>query len=267
MVEQAIYQHAKQWAFEAGEILRQAVKGELTVEYKTSAADLVTEKDKEIEQFFLDKINTHYPEHFLLGEEGVQQQQTYQPEDEIVWLVDPIDGTTNFVHTKSNFSISVAVYIKGKPTVGVIYDPIKDEMFHVLAGQGLYVDEEKVPAVATNKQMEEALFCLNHLWLAPNDDLNEQPLQQMVREIRGFRCIGSAALELAYVATGRMDGAIYNGLGAWDFGAAYVMLKEQGIACTTLKGEEVYPFGHATLITASKKLHQQVLANYIELKH
>ncbi|MBM7542749.1 inositol monophosphatase family protein [Amphibacillus cookii] len=264
--EEMMYQHAKEWAYEAGVILREAITQEIDIEYKTSAADLVTEKDKEIERFFASKIKTYYPTHYLLGEEGVEKSGDYQPEHEVVWVVDPIDGTTNFVHTKANFSVSVAIYIEGKPTVGVIYDPVKDEMFHVLAGRGLYIDQKPAAPVVEKKSIEESLFCVNHLWLAPNDDLNEKKLQQLVGDSRGFRCIGSAALELAYVATGRIDGALYNGLGAWDFGAAYVMLQEQGLTCTTLAGAPVYYFDHSSILVASQTLHQKLLNQYIDVK-
>ncbi|WP_067844334.1 inositol monophosphatase family protein [Amphibacillus sediminis] len=267
MTHQEIYQLAKEWTYEAGEILRKAVTEQLTVEYKTSAADLVTEKDKEIERFFANKINQVFPTHFLLGEEGVQKDQAYQPEEETVWIVDPIDGTTNFVHTKANFSISVAVYVKGEPVIGIIYDVIKDEMFHVLVGAGLYINDRPAETALAEREIEEALICINHLWLAPNPYINEIKMQKMVGDIRGFRCIGSAALELAYVATGRMDGAIFNGLGPWDYAAGYVMLKEQGLVCTTTAGDVINPYQHSPILAASQALHTKILNDYIELKN
>ncbi|WP_167553337.1 inositol monophosphatase family protein [Evansella clarkii] len=259
-----IYEAAKEWAYEAGRNLKDAVTRELEVEYKTSAADLVTEKDKEIEAFFAEKIKESFPGHFLLGEEGAAGEQgDYEPENEIVWLVDPIDGTTNFVHTKRNFCVSVGIFVQGKPVAGVIYDPMADEMFHALAGEGVYLNEERIDKQINGPSSEQALISMNHLWLAPNDYLEEQPLQKMATEIRGFRCIGSAALEMAYVAVGRFDGAIFAGLGPWDFGAAYVLLKEQGMELSTLSGEDIYVFKHSSVLTAHKNLHKKVCAEYI----
>lgn len=267
MDNQKIYDLAKKWAYEAGENLKKAVTQDLVVEYKTSAADLVTEKDKEIELFFSNKIKEVFPEHYLLGEESFSLDSTnYNPSEATVWLVDPIDGTTNFVHNKRNFSVSVGVYHKGEPLVGIIYDPMSDEMFHVLSGEGLYLNDQRMTLPENEKSIEQALVCINHLWLAPNKFLHEQPLQKMVNEIRGFRCIGSAAIELAYVAVGRMDGAIFNGLGPWDFGAAYVMLKEQGIRFTTVAGDEVNVFKHSSVLTATSTLHETIRSQYIELK-
>lgn len=262
-----LYRLAKEWTLEAGTNLRQAVVQEVEVEYKTSAADLVTQKDKEIERFFSKKIKEAFPDHFLLGEEGVSEgQSAYDPQKETVWLVDPIDGTTNFVHNKRNFSISVGVYHEGEPLVGIIYDVMSDEMFHVLIGNGLYVNETRVEPISEEKTYEQALIAMNHLWLAPNDYLAEQPLQQMVQEIRGFRCIGSAALELAYVAVGRFEAAIFNGLGPWDFGAASVLLQEQGVEFTTVSGDPVNVFKHSSVLTATKTLHGTIQSRYIELK-
>ncbi|PYZ92035.1 inositol monophosphatase [Salipaludibacillus keqinensis] len=267
MEYQEIYRLTKEWAYEAGEILREAVSQEITVEYKTSAADLVTEKDKEIEAFFANKINETFPHHFLLGEEGVASNQAdYDPHNEIVWLVDPIDGTTNFVHNKRNFCISVGVFDRGQPIVGVVYDPMADQLFHTLKGNGVFIDDEFIKPSTMAPTSEQALISMNHLWLAPNEYLHEQPLQKMATDIRGFRCLGSAALELANVAVGRLDGAIFIGLGPWDFGAAYVLLKEQGIHITTVDGEQIDVFHPSSVLTAKKELHHSIRSNYIRTK-
>ncbi|WP_416150395.1 inositol monophosphatase family protein [Salipaludibacillus sp. HK11] len=264
---QVIYRLTKEWVYEAGAVLKQAVTQDIAVEYKTSAADLVTEKDKEIESFFANKIKQTFPTHYLLGEEGVVSEQgNYNPRKEVVWLVDPIDGTTNFVHNKRNFCVSVGIYDCGKPIIGVIYDPLADEMFHVLSGNGVYLNDRRMDPCEQSPTYEQALFSMNHLWLAQNDYLQEQPLQQMATDIRGFRCLGSAALELAYVATNRLDGALFIGLGPWDFGAAYVLLLEQGMTVTTAKGEEIDVFNHSSLFTAFKGLHQTIQSKYIRTK-
>ncbi|WP_223292213.1 inositol monophosphatase family protein [Salipaludibacillus neizhouensis] len=267
MNKQEIYRFTKEWVYEAGVILRESVTMDLEVEYKTSAADLVTEKDKEIEMFFVKKINATFPNHYILGEEDTaSDQKDYNPQNEVVWLVDPIDGTTNFVHQKRNFCISVGVYDNGKPVVGVIYDPISDEMFHALAGEGVYLNDQRMKLPSKVTTYEQALISMNHLWLAPNDFLCEQPIQQMATDIRGFRYIGSAALELAYVSVGRLDGAIFAGLGSWDFGAGYILLQEQGLSVTTLAGDGIDFFKPSSLLTSSKELHQVVQSNYIRLK-
>lgn len=267
MKYEEIYHYTKKWAYEAGEVLRQAVLEDVTVEYKTSAADLVTEKDKEIEAFFVNQINSVFPNHFILGEEGAASgQAAYDPRNEVVWLVDPIDGTTNFVHQKRNFCISIGVFDRGKPVVGVIYDPIAEEMFHALTGNGVYLNNKRIEKNLPASTYEQALISMNHLWLAPNNYLQEQPLQQMTNDIRGFRCIGSAALELAYVAIGRLDGAIFIGLGPWDFGAGYVLLQERGIEVSTVSGKELDLFRHSSVVTAAKSLHEVIQSTYIRPK-
>ncbi|MGP4073436.1 inositol monophosphatase family protein [Piscibacillus sp. B03] len=265
MDQNLIFEKAKEWTLEAGEILRTAVKEVVDVEYKTSAADLVTNKDQEIEKYFADKIKNNFSNHFLLGEEGtVQELKKYDPYNETVWVIDPIDGTTNFVHLKCNFSISVAVYHKGIPVLGIIYDPIKDEMFHTLCGQGVFVNNEVLPKPDQSVTLEQAVLSMNHLWLAPNPYLNFKPLQTLVNQIRGFRCIGSAALELAYVAAGRLDGAIFIGLGPWDYSAGLIMLKEQGYQITTVTNEQVPLFNHSSILVSHQTLHHEIYVQYME---
>lgn len=193
-----VYQTAKEWTLEAGEILRKATTETFKVEYKTSAADLVTEKDKQIEKFFIDKIKETYPTHFLLGEEGLASDQIFDYKNEIVWVVDPIDGTTNFVQQQRNFAISVGIYENGNPKIGLVYDPIADELFHAQIGQGAYLNDQLLPK-QQERRLEEAMVSINQLWVISNERVNHTMFEQIIREARGTRYIGSAALEIAYL--------------------------------------------------------------------
>ncbi|PYZ99048.1 inositol monophosphatase [Alteribacter lacisalsi] len=263
MDQSAIHRFAVALAKEAGLMLMDSLTQNIAAEYKTSAADLVTEMDRKIECFFAEKVNTEFPEHMILGEEGtVTDQRSYIPEEETVWLIDPIDGTTNFVHQKRNFAISVGVYHKGSPIAGVIFDPAEGECFHALSGEGAWLNETKLERLSPTSE-EEALIAMNSLWLVPNEYADFEKMQSLVSKVRGVRCQGSAALELAHVACGRLDGSIAFGLGPWDFGAGLVLLKEVGAVVTTSGNDSIYPFDHSSVIAAKPGLHEILAASYL----
>lgn len=255
-----IYETAKAWTLEAGEILRNATKETVKVEYKTSAADLVTQKDKEIEQFFIDRIATNYPEHFLLGEEGLASDQEYDPNQEIVWIVDPIDGTTNFVHQKRNFAISVGIYEYGKPKIGFVYDPVADELFHAQVGQGAYLNNQLLPRLP-QKTLEEANISINQLWLVPNTYVDYTIFASMIQKARGTRYIGSAALEIAYVASGRLDTYIDFRLSSWDIAGGMVILGEVDGLMKTVDDKDINVFNPGITFFSNKHVLDEVYLN------
>ncbi|QOR67721.1 inositol monophosphatase [Cytobacillus suaedae] len=255
-----IYETAKAWTLEAGEILRKATKETIRVEYKTSAADLVTQKDKEIEQFFIDRIASTYPTHYLLGEEGLASDQEYEPNQEIVWIVDPIDGTTNFVHQKRNFAISVGIYENGKPRIGFVYDPIAEELFHAQVGQGAYLNDQPLPKLP-EKTLEEANVSINQLWLVPNTYVDYTIFTSMVQKARGTRYIGSAALEIAYVASGRLDTYIDFRLSSWDIAGGMVILGEVDGLMKTVDDKNIDVFNPGITFFSNKQVLDEIYLN------
>lgn len=258
-----IYTLARSWTLEAGKRLREGLEDTLEIEYKTSAADIVTHKDREIEEFFIEKISKEFPEHYVLGEEGMATRKEYNPKDEIVWIIDPIDGTTNFVHQKQNFSISIAVYEKGEPRIGIIYDPIHDECFHALKGRGSFLNDRKLESLEGG-MVEEAVLGINALWLTPNATIDHLKLQSLVRHVRGTRSVGSAALELAYVACGRLDGYLTLRLSPWDFAAGLVILDELGASMTTIDNQKIDVFSKSTIFVGKEKVHQEIMRRFIQ---
>jgi myo-inositol-1(or 4)-monophosphatase len=254
-----IYETAKQWTMEAGEILKKATTETFQIEYKTTAADLVTEKDKEIEQFFIDKIISTYPSHFLLGEEGLAKDQVFNPANEIVWVVDPIDGTTNFVHQQRNFAISVGIYENGLPKIGLVYDPIGNELFHAQVGKGAYLNDKYLLKLV-DKPLEEAIISMNQLWLISNEKVNHQLFEQVIRQARGTRYLGSAALEIAYVACGRLDTYFDFRLSPWDIAGGMVILQEVGGIMKNLENQQVDVFSPGTTIFSNKHVFAEIIS-------
>lgn len=259
---QQVYESVKAWTKEAGRNLRDSLAQPLHVDFKTSEADLVTEKDREIEQFFIQKIKAAYPHHRIIGEEGMLAEKQYNPTDEIVWLIDPIDGTTSFVHQQENFAISIAVYEKGQPKIGVVYDPIKDELFHALQGHGAYLNDKELKPLEETP-VKHSLIGINSLWLVPNDLYDYTKFHALIQDLRGTRIIGSAALEMAAVACGRLNGFICLRLSPWDYAAGLVILNEVGAVTTSIDGSSVQMFKASSIFTGNRALHEEILTRYL----
>src|SRR5699024_4186314 len=140
---ESIFNQAKQWVLEAGEMIRININEPLTVDTKTSTNDLVTTVDKHTEQHYADNIKKTDPNHIILSEEGFGDELLSL--DGTVWIIDPIDGTMNFVHQKRNFAISIGIYQDGVGDIGFIYDVMSDVLYSAKKGEGAYKDDVKLP--------------------------------------------------------------------------------------------------------------------------
>lgn len=245
----------------AGELSLRRMKQPFTVEYKTSASDLVTAVDKEVEKHVIDAILRQYPEHGILGEE---RTFTGDPgEYDTLWVIDPIDGTTNFVHQQINFAVSIAVYHKGEGLIGVVYDPSRDEMFHAVKGQGAYLNGQRLRLEKT-VSLEEALLCTSVFWNKQAEQIGiDLIVKKLAGKVRGMRLLGSAALEMAYVAAGRLDGYVSLSLNAWDFGAGRILVEEAGGKVTTMDGKPL-PFDRKSSVMACNTTFYEELQHYIQ---
>ncbi len=245
----------------AGELSLRRMKQPFTVEYKTSASDLVTAVDKEVEKHVIDAILRQYPEHGILGEE---RTFTGDPgKYDTLWVIDPIDGTTNFVHQQINFAVSIAVYHKGEGLIGVVYDPSRDEMFHAVKGQGAYLNGQRLRLEKT-VSLEEALLCTSVFWNKQAEQMGiDLIVKKLAGKVRGMRLLGSAALEMAYVAAGRLDGYVSLSLNAWDFGAGRILVEEAGGKVTTMDGKPL-PFDRKSSVMACNTTFYEELQHYIQ---
>ncbi len=263
LVLQKLDRYAKALIKEAGTKIRHSFASELAIESKADANDLVTNIDKEIEQFFIKHIRTDYPEHLILGEEGFGDNLSTL--DGYVWLLDPIDGTMNFIHQQRNFAISLGIYKDGVGVLGYIYDVMHDELYSSQKGSGAYLNDEPIPVLEPTT-ISEAIIGLNASWVIPNPYIENEGLIRLVKDARGIRSYGSAALELAYVATGRIDAYMSMRLSPWDIAGGAVIAEEVGAVATNLKGQKLQFLGQDTFLVARKSLHDSLLSNYISLK-
>jgi len=255
--------YAKHWVLEAGKRIRDSFSKELLIQTKSNPDDLVTNIDKETEQFFIRKISHQFPSHQILGEEGLGDEVSSL--SGVVWIIDPIDGTMNFVHQQRNFAISVAVFEDGVGKIGIIYDVVNDELFHAARGAGAYVNGLKIKPLSETP-INEAIIGINATWLMENKRIDHHVFVPLVKAVRGTRSYGSAALEIAYVVTGRLDAYISMRLSPWDFAAGIVLIEEVGGVATTLDGKPLNLLQENTIFFAKRNLHKEITTKYINGK-
>ncbi|MFT4416064.1 inositol monophosphatase family protein [Fredinandcohnia humi] len=258
-----IDRYAKQWIKEAGERIRNSFKMELIIETKSNPDDLVTNIDKETEQFFIENIAKTFPGHQILGEEGFGD--SIQSMKGITWIIDPIDGTMNFIHQQRNFAISVAVYEEGVGQIGLIYDVVHDELYHARKGQGAYLNSTEIKPLE-EVPLERAIIAINATWITENKRIDPKLLIPLVNAVRGTRSYGSAALEMAYVVTGRVDAYITMRLSPWDFAAGIVLINEVGGVITTLEGEPLNFLTENSVVVANANIHNEIFTKFIKRK-
>ncbi|WP_337020294.1 inositol monophosphatase family protein [Oceanobacillus massiliensis] len=253
-----IYKQAIKWVLEAGESIRDKMNDPLDIETKSNANDLVTKLDKETEQFFVEKIKGAFTGHSIIGEEGYGDD--LKNLDGTVWIIDPIDGTMNFVHQKRNFAISVGIYQDGIGEIGIIYDVMENILYHAKKGEGAFKDDKRLSSLNEKSTINEAIIGMNHFWLCENRLIDEKVMQQFVKDIRGTRTYGSAALEFAYTAEGIVDGYISMNLSPWDIAAGMILVKEVGGVTTDIDGGELDMLHKSSILTCNTSIQHRILA-------
>lgn len=252
-----IYDQAVKWVLEAGTIIRDEMDAPLNIETKSNPNDLVTVLDKRIEAFFVQNIKEKYSNHFIIGEEGYGDSVTSL--DGTIWIIDPIDGTMNFVHQRRNFAISVGVYQDGIGEIGIIYDVMSDVLYHAKKGEGAYKNNQQLPQLTSDVKLTNAIIGMNHFWLCENRLIDEKTMQNFVKKVRGTRTYGSAALEFAYTAEGIENGYLSIGLAPWDVAAGIVIVNEVGGVTSDIDGNEVNMLEKTSILTCNPILKDEII--------
>jgi myo-inositol-1(or 4)-monophosphatase len=207
----------------------------LTIENK-AANDFVSEVDKVAESAIIDEIKKAFPQHSILGEESGE----ILGDSENQWIIDPLDGTTNYLHSFPQYAISIALYENKVATHAVVYDPLKEELFYASKGEGAYLNEERIRATKTYG-LENALVGTGFPFKHPQHlDCYLDTFKAIHPQVSGIRRAGSAALDLAYVAAGRLDGFWEIGLNKWDIAAGALLIKEAGGFIGDFSGRDQY---------------------------
>lgn len=223
----------------AGGLLRRSFAKEIRVDYKGDL-NLVTEADRAAEAVIVRTIRRRFPNHRFLAEEGGEYTMTgsANPAGSIhKWIIDPLDGTTNFAHTFPIFCVSIALETRGKVVLGVVYDPLRREMFLAEAGRGATLNHRPIQ-VSKVKKLNDSLLVTGFAYDVRKDLKNNlDHFGNFSVQAHGVRRTGSAALDLCYVAMGRLDGFWEMKLSPWDTAAGVLILKEAGGRVTTFSGE------------------------------
>ncbi|WP_228101534.1 inositol monophosphatase family protein [Paenibacillus donghaensis] len=252
-------------ASKAGEWIKTRLGTVTQLTTKSAVSDLVTEVDKGAEQMIRKLIFTHFPDHAILGEEGVEpgpeasaKALEKYADEEYLWIVDPVDGTTNFVHGFPFFSVSIALAHKGEVIVGVIYDPSRDEMFVAEKGKGAYVHGKRMK-VSGETTLEQSLIATGFpVGRDSTLPANMAGLAHLAPKVRNIRCGGSAALHLAYVAAGRLTGFWEIGLNAWDIAAGALLVTESGGQIGDTKGG-AFHLGIRQVVATNGAVHAELV--------
>lgn len=244
---------AKDTARKAGVVLLENLGKVKEIEFKAKNS-LVTEVDKLSEEIIINNIKQSFPSHDIFAEESGRDSEN----SDYLWLIDPIDGTTNYAHAYPFFSISIALEIKGEVKVGLVYDPVKDEMFTAEEGKGAFLNGKAI-TVSKSDAIEHSHVCTGFMhdseWMV---EANIKHFGNFIRRARAVRRDGSAALDLCYVACGRFDGFWELGLNPWDTAAAVLILKEAGGLVTKFTGDE-YNIYMKDILASNSIVHDQMI--------
>lgn len=216
--------------------------------------DFVSEVDKQAEQEIISIIRRAYPDHAILAEESGQAVR----DGAFEWVIDPLDGTTNYLHGFPQFAVSIAVRHKGQLEAGVVYDPMLQELFTASRGSGALLNDRRI-RVSRRDQLDTALLGTGLPFLAHHDfDSYILVLKAFMQKTAGIRRAGAAALDLAYVASGRLDGFWENSLNVWDIAAGALLISEAGgLISDSTGGSDFMQSGD--VVCGNPKIQQQML--------
>lgn len=251
---------AKKAAYEAGEVLRSKLNNLRQVEFK-GERDLVTEADKESERVVLGILRKEFPDYPVLAEESgmVSAESVGEGEGpEMMWIVDPLDGTTNYAHGLPVFAVSIGLAKGGVPVAGVVYDPVRDEMFWAEQGRGAYLNEDRIQ-VSDVTRVERALLSAGFPYNVAESDIdNLDHFHTFSKCAQAVRSFGSAALDLCCVACGRQDGFWEYDLKPWDTAAGAVLVEEAGGRITNFAGGS-WAYDADTIVASNGLIHAQMI--------
>jgi myo-inositol-1(or 4)-monophosphatase len=244
---------AKEAAREAGRIAFRRI-GELRkIAFKSSKTDLVTDVDTECEKVIIERIRKEYPSHSILAEESGSKKGGSENE----WIIDPLDGTTNYAHRFPVFCVSIGVKLGEDIKVGVVYDPTRDELFEAHTRGGAFLNESPIN-VSSAGSVTGSLLATGFAYNVEGKAANLDYFEKMLRNAQAVRRLGSAAIDLCYVACGRLDGFWELGLHPWDTAAGKLIVQEAGGKISTIGGD-TFDIYKNEIVATNGRIHDEML--------
>ncbi len=239
----------------AGKIILENLGGisKADIDFKQTS-DYVTRADKESEETIIKIIREKFHDHLFLTEESIKESET----DEYRWIIDPLDGTTNYIHSYPVFSVSISLEYKREIILGVIYDPLKNELFTSVKGKGAFLNGQIIKTSEV-RELKDSLITTGFPFR--NKTIIDEYLKlfkNLFVKVSDLRRAGSAALDLAYLACGRCDGFFEIGLSPWDMAAGSIIIKEAGGIVTDFSGGGDY-LSTGNIVSANSYLHEEIL--------
>jgi myo-inositol-1(or 4)-monophosphatase len=246
---------AIQTARDAGQLLLEKFGRKINISLKGDI-NLVTEADLASESLIIERIRSYYPKHSILAEESgnavTDGNSTWK------WIIDPLDGTTNFAHGYPCFCVTLALEHEGKIVIGVTFDPTRNELFAAEKGQGAILNNKPI-RVSTTENLSDALLVTGFPYNFKQKENFARHLTEFLLQSRGVRRDGSAAIDLAYVACGRFDGFWEEGLNPWDVAAGVLLIEEAG-GCVTYYDGTPYSIYQPPICASNGLIHNEMLA-------
>jgi len=247
-------------ALKAGKYALSRIDNIQKISFKGSFNNLVTDVDKKCEEIVIDMVKSVFSDHSIFAEESGE----IKGKDEICWIIDPLDGTTNYAHGFPVFCVSIGVLIDGEIKVGVVYDPSRDELFVAEKDQGAFLNDQRI-SVSKRKHLEKSLMSTGFAYNLDNKISNLENLKAMMCKVQAVRRPGSAAIDLCYVACGRFDGFWEFGLYPWDTAAGHLMISEAGGKTTLVDGKNFDIF-EKSIIASNGLIHQEMIDTIIDIE-
>lgn len=239
---------------EAGELIRNAFGKSHSVEFKTNELNLVTETDKASEKLITDFIRKKYPSHGILAEEGGEQNKSA----EYLWVIDPLDGTTNFAHGLPIFAVSIGIQKNGETIAGVVYDVMRDVIYSAEKGSGSFENKKRI-SVSKNENLGHSVLVTGFPYnIKENPDKAFERFIAFLKEARAVRRLGSAAIDFCYVASGVFDGFWEVSLHPWDICAGKLIVEEAGGHVTDFDGNKIDIYSKRILAT-NGRVHRRMI--------
>ena len=239
---------------EAGSLIRNAFGTNFKIEFKTNESNLVTEVDKASEKLITGFVKKKFPSHGILAEEG----GSYNKESEFLWVIDPIDGTTNFAHGLPIFSVSIGLQKNGKTIAGVVYDVMNDITYSAELGSGAFANSEKI-SVSKNDKLSRSVLVTGFPYnIAENPENALGKFVALTTVARGIRRLGSAAIDFCYLARGVFDGFWEVQLHPWDVCAGKLIAEEAGGLITDFNGNQIDIYSEKFLAT-NGLIHNEIM--------
>lgn len=255
MGSKEIMETAVEAAKEAGSYASGRIGKLKEISHKDGVNNLVTDVDKTSEKMIIGRIKNKFPDHSVLAEESGEHASG----GEVKWIIDPLDGTINYAHGFPIYCVSIAVSIKESVAVGVVYDPSRDELFSAEEGKGAFLNGTKI-SVSKRPLLKESLIATGFAYSTEGRIANIDYFKKMLEKAQAVRRAGSAALDLSYVACGRLDGFWEMGLCPWDTAAAQLILKEAGGKISKFNGGE-WGIYDKEVIASNGLIHEELSKN------